>query len=168
MNKELSRVWRRSFPIFRVADSDTWRVLIRGRLSRDSDLEVIWDLFITFPNDYPFSEPVYRFRAPPPLGNVSVLGRVKRNDLYHPAERVVDVIGTLENDLARRDSFTGDIQWTAKQFEEACGRAGISRRPWRNMQEFQLRCNAPKRPLPDMGRIDSEPRYSPLTWKREN
>jgi hypothetical protein len=57
-----------------------FRVLIPAPLeAHDDPLMVYWDLVVSFPPDYPYSKPVFRFLSVPPLKSVSPLGLVTVN-----------------------------------------------------------------------------------------
>jgi hypothetical protein len=59
--------------------------------------EALWDLLVTFPFDYPFVAPVFRFLAPPPLVHVTEHGRLMKSSLpdYTSGTRIAQLLLTI-------------------------------------------------------------------------
>jgi ubiquitin-protein ligase len=73
---------------------DRWLVGIEGPLSQSIKARFVWPLIISFPADYPYSCPVFRFSAIPCHPNVSLTGRVHCTFLerYHPAVSIASLL----------------------------------------------------------------------------
>jgi hypothetical protein len=73
--------------------ANIWRVFL-------SALNVLWDLAVTFPPEYPFVPPLFRFIAKP--RGVPRTGRV-RLPAYHPRMRVVEMLEAIRRDIVEWD-----------------------------------------------------------------
>jgi hypothetical protein len=73
--------------------ADIWRVFL-------SALDVLWDLAVTFPPDYPAAPPLFRFIAKP--GGVPRSGRV-RLPRYHPRMRIVEMLEAIRRGIVEWD-----------------------------------------------------------------
>jgi hypothetical protein len=84
-----------------------------------------WDLAVTFPPDYPFIPPVFRFVAVPKgVAGVSELGLVSPAEDYHPKIRVAQLIIDIQGRLVKEEAAVrtalkveGD-RWTKGNFEK--------------------------------------------------
>jgi hypothetical protein len=129
---EIEMLWTNGFPVWQVVHVETWLVLVKQNDGR------LGELSVTFPWDYPFAEPVCRFRTR------TGPRRVRQRGIYHPRDTVVDMIGRL-------GECDGEIvAWeTVGEFAEHSG-----------FESFE----APDTP---QTRESSSVRYSPITWEPE-
>jgi hypothetical protein len=73
--------------------ANIWRVFL-------SALNVLWDLAVTFPAEYPSAPPVFRFIAKP--GGIARTGRVRLPG-YHPRMRIVEMLEAIRRDIVEWD-----------------------------------------------------------------
>jgi ubiquitin-protein ligase len=77
-------------------ENDLWQVFVRSScVVKDINL---WNLLVTFPGNYPYVPPVFRFLAIPPLVRVYRNGRVlfPDPDQYQPMMRVAELLKAIE------------------------------------------------------------------------
>jgi ubiquitin-protein ligase len=114
----------KSFQAFPVdGKKAVWRVFLEAPLNRDGGRDVCWDLAVSFPRDYPYDCPVFRFVAIPDIPNVSETGRVDCRALrsYHPRMRVAALL------VAVRELFDTD---------DDCGRVNRETLRWPSEKEW--------------------------------
>jgi ubiquitin-protein ligase len=99
--QEMAVCRKKGIPLFAVNKCiDNWRVFLRGP---KGDEAVLWDLAISFGNDYPYRCPVFRFLSIPEIDDVSKIGRVEYGLLryYHPRVQIATILNSIERGLRK-------------------------------------------------------------------
>jgi ubiquitin-protein ligase len=104
------------------------RILLPGRLRREAESRVFWDLIVEFPGEYPLGRPNLRFLAVPHLrpelisesGNVqlSAVMAYHGEPVYHPAMSLREVICRLSVMMKKAENW----QYSARRFRNPAPR----------------------------------------------
>jgi ubiquitin-protein ligase len=124
-----------------------WRVYVRGPIPGTDHEQVFWALAISFPGDYPFIAPSFRFLSIPPLRNVSSFGRVRNRCIeeYHPRIHIAAILVSIQQLFYSSDpigpysqcSAEETVKWKGEEYDALIAAATVE--PWL--------------PLPDLDRL---------------
>jgi ubiquitin-protein ligase len=104
------------------AESDIWQAFVNGP-PVDGE-PVLWNLLVTFPGDYPYAPPVFRFLVIPPLIDVATNGRVflREFNRYVPGVRVAELLKAIERlpvDRTARPKEVNREKWLKRLSNQA-------------------------------------------------